>query len=233
MIKQCKIDGCSNKVQAKGLCSKHYMADRRKNNKDKCKVENCSNPVNSKGFCNRHYLQYKKHGEIIQRTRFDKNNIKIDEKDSDVAYIDIYNGKCEVICKAIIDSEDIKKIKNIKWKRAHGHIDSTTSSLTLGECILGKQKKGYRVIHKDGNNLNYRKDNLIIDKPNRLNNQFKNNTSGRKGVYKLVKKGEFTGYYMASITYNKKSIYLGTTKDFDEAVKLREEKEKELGWLAK
>ncbi|NFH01587.1 hypothetical protein FC831_15190 [Clostridium botulinum] len=232
-MKQCKIEGCNNKILAKGLCSKHYATDRRKNNKDKCKVDNCCNSVVSRGLCSRHYTQFIKHGHILQRTRFDKNNITIDKDDSNIAYIDIYDKKGEVICKATIDSEDIDKVKDIKWKVLHGYIDSTTSSFTLGECILGKQEKGYKIIHRDGNNLNYRKDNLIVEKPNRRGNKFKHNTSGRKGVYKIVRKGEFTGYYMSSITYNKKTMYLGIEKDFDKAVKLREDKEKKLGWLEK
>jgi hypothetical protein len=50
---------------------------------------------------------------------------------------------------------------------------------------------------------------------------------------KVSAKGLCQKHYMASITYNKKTEYLGVTKDFDEAVRWREEKEKELGWLEK
>ncbi|MFT8349263.1 hypothetical protein [Clostridium saccharoperbutylacetonicum] len=199
-----------------------------------CKVEGCLNKYYGKGYCSRHYAQFRKYGKVLERTRFDKNNIEIDKNEPSIAYMDIYNKKGEVICKVIINSDDIEKVKNTKWKAKDGsHIDSTTGTFTLGECILGTQEKGYKTIHKDGNNLNYKRDNLISEKVNRINNKFKHNTSGRKGVYKIVRKGEFTGFYMASITYNKKTIYLGIRKDFDEAVKLREEKEKELGWLNK
>lgn len=52
----------------------------------------------------------------------------------------------------------------------------------------------------------------------------KNNTSGRKGVY-FEKR---TGKWMAYITVNKKMIYLGRYDNKEDAIKAREEKEREL-----
>ena len=45
----------------------------------KCKVENCENNIwkNSikKGYCQKHYAQIVRNGNILERTRFDPNEI--------------------------------------------------------------------------------------------------------------------------------------------------------------
>lgn len=230
-MKSCIIDNCNNEVFAKRLCRKHYMEQRRKDNPLECTVVNCNKPVKAKGLCGRHYKQYSEQGRIVM-TRQDNNNITIDNENGDIAYIDIYNPKGEVIKKAIIDTEDIEKIKNIKWKSSgYGNLYNAKQSITLCELLLGKCEKGYIVAHKNNDLLDCRKSNLVITKTNRRNNRFKHNTSGRKGVYKLNRNGKFTGDYLVYITVNQKSKYLGKRSDFDEAVKLREQAEKEFGWL--
>lgn len=230
-INKCKIDGCDNEVLARSLCGKHYREYRKINNPKKCKVENCNNSVLAKELCAKHYKQFTETGKILKRTKFDMNNIKISD---DIAYIDIYNINREVSCRAIIDSSDIDKIKNIKWRKLNdGNIYNSSKAISLSKAVLGKPKleKGYVIVHKDGDLLNYRKENLVITKTNRRNNKFSNNTSGRKGVYKLNVKGVFTGKYLVYITVNKKTKYLGKRDNFEDAVKLREDAEKELGWL--
>lgn len=228
-MEKCKIDDCdNNKIFARGLCRKHYMEQRLKNNPKKCKVESCNDFVKAKGLCCRHYRQYSVQGYISDRTRHDKNNITIE---GNIAYIDIYNNQGILNNKAIIDIDDIEKVKNIKWNYAgYGSVYNTKEIITLGEAILGKCKRGYVIAHKNNDMLDYRKCNLVITKTNRTDKNFKHNTSGRKGVYKLNIKGKFSGYYVAYITVNRKSIYLGKRTDFEEAVKLREAAEKEYGW---
>jgi len=76
-----------------------------------CKVENCNNKVFAKEYCSKHYSQIRKFGEIQLRTVNDKNNIEIIDE---IAYIDLYNKNNEVIAKAIIDLEDVEKVKDHK-----------------------------------------------------------------------------------------------------------------------
>ena len=226
--KECEFENCPNNVFAKGLCRKHYMEQRRKENPIICSVDGCDKYVQAKGLCSRHYNQYTHYGKILKRTRYDRNEITID---GDIAYIDIYNKDGKVIKKAIIDAEDIDKVKDIKWKYNGSDLYNTKMALSLGEAILGGRKHTYIILHKNGDLLDHRKANLVVTKSNRKNNTFKHNTSGRKGVYKLYSKGKFTGDYLVYITHGGQALYLGKTKDFDEAVKLREDKEIELGWI--
>lgn len=51
-------------------------------------------------------------------------------------------------------------------------------------------------------------------------------TTGARGVYFNKKKGTYT----AVINVNKKQLYLGSSKDFDKAVALRKDAEKEYGY---
>lgn len=227
-MKRCKRNDCDDSVLARGLCRKHYMEERMNNNPIKCKEENCNDFVKAKGLCGRHYNQQYKNGCIL-KTRWDDNNITIEDN---IAYMDVYNRKGEIIKKAILDPEDIPKVKNIRWKyNDKGNLYNSKKAITLGEVILEKCKKGYIIAHKNNDLLDYRKENLIITKSNRRNNTFSHNTSGRKGVYVLNENGKFTGYFLAYITFNKKTKYLGKRKNFNEAVKLREDAEKELGWI--
>lgn len=53
---------------------------------------------------------------------------------------------------------------------------------------------------------------------------YSNNTSGRKGVYYDKSRNK----WMACITFNKKTTYLGRFDTFDDAVKARENAEREL-----
>ena len=46
----------------------------------------CNTPIGL--LCRKHYLQYKRHGKILNRTKYDSNEIKID---NDIAIIFLYN----------------------------------------------------------------------------------------------------------------------------------------------
>lgn len=83
------------------------------------------------------------------------------------------------------------------------------------------------VDHINHNPADNRKENL------RIVEHYKNitysktrtdNTSGRKGVYWDKSRQK----WMASITYNKKTYYLGRFDDFEDAVKAREDAEKRI-----
>ena len=86
----------------------------------KCDI--CGRPIKNKirshGYtlCNKHYKQLKKYGKFLDnnpRTLLDKNEYHID---GDITYIDLYDNRCNVIAKAIIDTEDLNKVKYTKWK---------------------------------------------------------------------------------------------------------------------
>ena len=64
--------------------------------------------ANKKVWCNKHYKQLKKYGKPIDinpRTILDKNEINVV---GDVAYINIYNDKCDVIAITTINADDVE-----------------------------------------------------------------------------------------------------------------------------
>lgn len=73
-------------------------------------ISSCNNSACGK-YCNKHYHQIKRYGDIKTRTRFDKNEIIINDN---VAKILLYNNNCNVIDYTIIDAEDINKISKYK-----------------------------------------------------------------------------------------------------------------------
>lgn len=63
-----------------------------------CSAENCHNKVMAKGLCSKHYSQLRRHGKIFKYSSKDKNN--------------------EICARALIDLDDVDKVKNIKWHRS-------------------------------------------------------------------------------------------------------------------
>lgn len=44
-----------------------------------CSVPNCDEKYYGKGYCEKHYKQIKKHGKILKRTKYDPNEIIIED----------------------------------------------------------------------------------------------------------------------------------------------------------
>lgn len=189
-----------------------------------CKVENCNNKILAKGYCSKHYSQIRKFGEIQLRTVNDKNNIEIIDN---IAYIDLYNRNNEVIAKAIIDVEDIDKIKNHKWKarnnRNTNYYCDSNSAGQLHRFILNLNKDNLEIVdHINGNTLDNRKENLRLctNQENIRNCKVpKNNKSGHKGVYWCESRNKWS----AQITIDNKTIALGRFDNIEDAIKCRNE----------
>lgn len=87
-----------------------FNFNKRNRYKNICSIEGCNNSACGK-YCNKHYHQIKRYGHIKTRTRFDKNEIIINDN---VAKILLYDNNCNVIDYTIIDAEDINKISKYK-----------------------------------------------------------------------------------------------------------------------
>lgn len=72
----CSKDGCDKKVQARGLCSKHYSAWQRAGKPESaaprlerprapCHAPDCVRPTYAKGYCARHYKQVLRTGGLL------------------------------------------------------------------------------------------------------------------------------------------------------------------------
>lgn len=164
-------------------------------------------------FCDKHYKQYKKCGCVFDcnpRTSMDRNEIHVD---GDISYIDIYDKNCNVVAQAIIDTEDIGKVKYTKWKLSNsGYVMNTPkfspSNKHLSRVVLGVNDF---VDHINHNPLDNRKSNLRV--VTRSQNQMNVNYVG---VYKMK-----NGKFYAHIKLHGKLLNLGVYIDEEEALLAR------------
>lgn len=56
----CTIEGCINPVHGNGLCSTHYMRNRRIKPVDACIIKGCHNKSLCKKMCSKHYQASKR-----------------------------------------------------------------------------------------------------------------------------------------------------------------------------
>lgn len=165
-----------------------------------------------KVYCNKHYNQIKKYGRTIDtnpRTPTDRNEIIVDGK---IARVKIYDAKCNHFATAVIDAEDVNKIRYTKWKlSASGYAANTPkfsgSSKHMHKVILDTDKF---VDHINHNTLDNRKCNLriVTKSQNAMNQNF-------KGVSKAGSQ------WYAHIKINQKMLNLGKYLDEEEALYAR------------
>lgn len=183
-------------------------------------------------MCCKHYKQLYRHGTILKRTIYDKNDFIINEEEQcyDVICYDRL-GNVKAIGK--IDLEDYELVKDYKWTYLKtGYLANSASNTLLHRLIMKEKIKSSKdtVDHINRDKLDNRKSNLriVTKQVNLLNKGLQqNNTSGARGVkVKTLKSGKKV--YEASIGLNGKDTYLGRFKDFNQAVLKRKEAEKEL-----
>lgn len=190
----------------------------------KCSVEGCNCKVHAKGYCNKHYRQYKRHGEILERTIYDSNEII--EYD-DYAEVVLYNKQGEEVAKTLIDLEDIDKIKGYKWYLDnHGYTTNNKNNIRLHRFVMDCPEDMI-VDHINHNTLDNRKSNLRIctQQQNCMNKSIQsNNNSGVVGVYwdKIRNK------WCADIRFNRNRIFLGRFNTKKEAIEVRKQAEIDL-----
>ena len=180
-----------------------------------CKVKNCGDKNWRRGYCRKHYRQILKYGKILNRNKFDKNKII----DCCGWYeICLYNIKQKEIARALIDKDDLNKIKNYKWCLGkNGYvIGNNQGKILLHQLILGK-KEGYVIDHISHNELDNRKQNLRFA-------TMSQNSINRKNVkgycwYKLRAK------WKVEIGVNCKKIHLGYFINKQDAIEARKQAE--------
>jgi len=167
--------------------------------------------------CSKHRTQLVRHGKILERTRFDKNEIIELESHCKMFLYDKY-GK--MVGYTLFDKEELNKINMHKWcLDKDGYIMTLINGrrILLHRLILnyfGKED----IDHKNHLPNDNRKFNLrIVTRSQNLINR------KSKGV-SIDKRNKFKKY-RAYITIDKKRIELGLFKTFDEARKVRLEAE--------
>ena len=187
----------------------------------KCKV--CGkNEVKAKGMCEKHYQQYRKYGYCLDnnpRTKQDLNEIIEHE---DYAEIVLYDKNCEEVARALIDLDDVDKVKNYRWGLTKGYV--LNKSIKELHRFIADCPDDMIVDHINHNKLDNRKENLRIctKSQNAMNvKKRKNNTSGATGVYwdKIRSK------WYAQIWINARCTNLGYFGSKEEAIQARKNAE--------
>jgi len=183
-----------------------------------CKINGCGRKHLSKGYCSKHYQQVRKHGKILKRTIKDPNEIIIK---GSIAEIILYNNKCKEVARAIVDAEDVEKVRGHKWYLTQGYVQAMLNGKPVGiqHIVMGVTPRNQQPVdHRNGNPLYNNKSNLRVcfHKENIRNaEKRKNNTSGFKGVFwNRINKNWFS-----QIMVNYKTIYLGSFKEKIDAAK--------------
>jgi len=193
-------------------------------------VKNLQN-INNSWYCGKHACQIKRNGKIHKRTRFDPPHI-IEYPEKGIAEIVIYNKKEQEITRAIIDIDDVEIVSKYKWYLKDGkyirtHINTNGKDYKTGiHRILMNvvENKNVVIDHIDRNPLNNKRENLRIttQAKNSINKSIQsNNTSGVTGVVW----NSANRNWNAQIKLNRKNINLGVYKNFDDAVKARQDGE--------
>lgn len=171
-----------------------------------CKIVGCNKKHDSHGYCGKHNMQIKRYGIILKRTIRDRNEIKIK---NNIAEIILYNRKNKEVARAIIDVEDVERVKNYKWSLTpQGYVRTVLNGkdIKIQHILMGKGL----IDHKDRNRLNNRKSNFrqcTTTENLRNRRKPKNNTSGYKGVWWNGVK------WVSEIRINRKKLYLGAFKE--------------------
>lgn len=163
--------------------------------------------------------------ECKKRTRFDPNEIIVEENQAKIYLYDKYGNKKG---ETIIDLEDIEKCKLHKWHKKEGfrgkeYVFTRINRIPvrLHRFLLNYYEKEYEIDHIDGNGLNNKKENLrIVYHQENCRNQNKllsNNKSGYTGVHWHTQNYNWT----ANIKINGKHIHLGSFENIEDAVAAR------------
>jgi hypothetical protein len=136
---------------------------------------------------------------------------------SDHCFIYITDNQDKFIYKAVIDKDDLNKIKGSKWRPGNGYLRESKTNEFLHQRILGS-KPGYVIDHKNLNKLDHKKSNLryVTKSQNAQNNK-------GKGYREVIKNGHV--YWRCEIGVNGKVINLGSFKNEHEAKEARKQAE--------
>lgn len=127
------------------------------------------------------------------------------------------------------DLEDFKRIEKYTWNiNQDGYVVSNPfGKIIRMHMLIMNSDSTYDVDHINYITYDNRKSNLRKIKHYQnitYSKTYLNNTSGRKGVYWDKSKNKWVVY----ITFNKKTTYLGRYDDYEIAVRIRENAEKEI-----
>lgn len=189
-----------------------------------CQIEGCNTKIIRGKYCSKHYHQLQRYGYIKNRTRFDKNEIIVEEN---FAKILLYDYNSNIIGYTIISKEDIEKIRNYKISFNGQYATIIIKGKTnLLHRFLTNCPKDKIVDHINNDKLDNRRENMRIVTRTINNYNRKNKThmsNGEElpiGIRKHIQKNNNISY-QAYCSLNKKQINIGYFKNKEDAIKAR------------
>lgn len=208
----CKV--CHTKAKQDGTLDKYIT---------KCKAQGCDKNARLDEYCDRHYKQVWQYGKILDnnpnRTKRDRNEININNE-LNCAEIYLYDHNGYFKNKALIDIEDIEKVKSYKWNCSNNYVRTNTENIQspLHRFILNITDDNIVVDHINRNPLDNRKSNLrIASSQQNAFNLTTNNQFGISGIYYDNENSK----YNVRLKYDYKLLNLGQYKTLEEARKIR------------
>lgn len=174
-------------------------------------------------LCNKHYQQFRKFGEIKdhnQRTVWDDNEIRTYDN---YAEIDTYDQYGNVIETYKVDLEDVKYLKDKKWRTVYkGKQNSpylvTRHTIYFHRLIMGDPNCG--IDHIDRDTHNNTKSNLrFATRQEQMFNTLHTNKTGIKGLYYNPNRPKAPWH--CELQYNGKRYYSPQCKTKEEAAYYR------------
>jgi len=186
-----------------------------------CSVENCVLPIKAMGYCVKHYTQMKRHGKILEYTRFDSNQIIILED-----FIEIIIFHKDKKYTAIVSMDKLELIKNHKWRVYKNYVLTTINNknIYLHRLLLNIVDPNVKVDHINHNGLDNLNENIRVctQRENLMNtSKRKENTSTVIGVVWDKERNK----WRSQMRINGKVTNLGRYDKFKDAVKIRLEAE--------
>lgn len=156
-------------------------------------------------LCHKHYKQIKKYGHPLDdnpRTTYDPNDYTIF---GPITFIRLYDKDAEYIDTATIDTEDLDKVKDIKWKKSNSgyaqNTPKTGDSKHMHRIIMGVTDPNLYVDHINHDKMDNRKSNLrtVNKAQNAMNSDLYKAGYGKAG-----------NRWNAQIKLNQYTVHLGT-----------------------
>ncbi len=171
-----------------------------------CSLGGCDSKHFVHGYCSKHWLQYKRHGRIIERTRYDRNEIIMHPDYAEIVLCDISNRE---VGRTKIDIEDLGLVEKYRWHLSRSGYAFSHQARFLHRFVMGANQRS-TIDHKK-DKLDNRKTNLRLatQQENTFNQSKRLNAVGFKGVTWSKSEKQF----IAQIMKNGKNYRLGAFLD--------------------
>ena len=212
----CEISDCTNKLLARGLCSKHYRQDLIAN-RELCSIEGCPNRIKARKWCNKHYRRWQRNGDP-EKAKFDR---AASPEESFFARTQ-HDGDC-ILWTGSKNPDGYGKIRV--------HNSTQYAHRYAWERVNGPIPGGMQIDHACWNpscvNVEHLRLATNAQNSSSLTSAKRNSSTGIRNVYKNGKG------WLVGITKNGHRHYLGTYHDIDEAAEAAEQaREKFFGKFA-